>query len=40
VLKSLNALIEKELVLVSASAGNPVYMVYNVFLSRYLEILA
>jgi hypothetical protein len=40
VLKSLNALVEKELVLVSASAGNPVYMVYNVFLSRYLEILA
>ena len=38
-LKSLNALVEKELVLVSNTVDGPVYTVYNVFLSRFLEIL-
>ena len=39
VLKSLNALVEKELVLITNTTDGPVYSVYNVFLSRYLEIL-
>ena len=39
VLKSLNALVEKELVLITNTTDGPVYSVYNVFLSRFLEIL-
>ena len=39
VLKTLNSLIDKELVLADTNLAGTSYSVYNVFLSRYLEIL-